>query len=89
MTMSNAPPAPSLEYPAEVLAQHIMDDDKIGAICKKVAQDRSGTRFWTPEQWEQNENTAQYDLYWAVYTETQVKIVTIALGKIANITYGG
>ncbi len=88
MTKQDREPAPSLEYPAEVLAQHITDDDKIGAICKDIANKRSGTKYWTPEQWEEYENTAQYDLYWAVYTETQVKIVTIALGKIANIGIG-
>ena len=73
-----------IQYQANVLAQNVSDDKEIGAVCDRIARGRSGTRYWTPEQFEQNEDTAQYDLYWAAYTEVQVKIVVLALNQISN-----
>ncbi len=74
----------SIEYQAHNLLGYISDDKEIGTVCDKVARERSGTQSWNSDEFEKNEDTPQYDLYWAVYAETQVKIVVLALSKVAN-----
>lgn len=69
----------------EQIAQLILDHSGIADVCNQVANERAGSASWTSEQWEQNEDTPQYDLYWATYTQTQIKIVVCALNKIANV----
>ncbi len=73
------------ENMGEQIAQIILDHKGVQDVCSHVAQERSGVGSWTPEEWEANEDTPRYDLYWSVYTETQVKIVVSALNKIANV----
>lgn len=69
----------------EQIAQLILDHPGVANVCNEVASERAGTKHWTSEQWEGMEDTPQYDLYWATYAGTQIKIVVHALGKIANV----
>ncbi len=69
----------------EQIAQLILDHQGTADVCNQVANERAGSASWTPQQWEQYEDTPQYDLYWATYTQTQIKIVICALSKIANV----
>jgi len=78
----------SIQYQANQLVSYISDSSEIGRVCDRIARARSGTKYWSPEQFERSEDTAQYDLYWAVYSETQVKIVTLALSTVANCHLG-
>ena len=74
----------SIQYQAHCLLSYISDDKGIGTVCDKVARERSGTKYWTADEFEKNEDTPKFDLYWSVYAETQVKIVVLALSKVAN-----
>ena len=58
--------------------QFVMNDPEIGRYCDRIARERSGTTFWSKDEFEQNEDTSQYALYWSIYVEVQVKLVTEA-----------
>lgn len=68
----------TIKHASEILTQLIVDNDQICAVCERIAKEVSGTKYWTPQDFEQNEGTAQYDLYWSVYGSVQAKVASIA-----------
>ena len=67
---------------AEQLAERIMSDEEITRFCDHQARKLSKTISWGPDEFEQNENTAPYDLYWSSYAAIQVMIVLKAVQKL-------
>lgn len=67
---------------AEQLVEQIMSDEGITRYCDHQARRYSQTISWDPDEFERNENTAQYDLYWSSYAATQVSIVLLAVQKL-------
>ena len=67
------------------LAQTIQDDPLISQLCDKIAKAQSKTTDWSPDQFEQNEDSAQYDLFYAIYEEVQTAIVLESLGYLRGI----
>ena len=68
---------------AEEVFTHVMEHmPSLGHWINARAKKNSGTQFWTPKEWEQNEDTAQYDLYWSEYARHQSMVINGAL-KIA------
>lgn len=57
------------------LIQSVMDDSEIGRFCDRYARQQSGTQFWSAEDFEANEQSAQYELYWANYARVQGQLV--------------
>ena len=61
------------------LADLVMEDPEINDWVIRKAKQSSGTVYWTPEQWEQYENTAQYDYYWSEHVRFQCMVMSRAL----------
>jgi hypothetical protein len=68
-----------LDRHAYHLADLVMEDSEINNWVIRKAKERSGTQYWTPEEWEQNENTTQYDLYWSEHVRFQCMVMSRAL----------
>lgn len=73
-----------VEQLAHVISDRIMSDQELCDWCHRQANESAGTKFWTIEEREQNENTPQYNLYWSEYTRYQAIVVYRVLGQILN-----
>ena len=63
----------------------ISDDSDLHAWANERALQVSGTELWGTEQWEQNEDTSAYTLYYSELTRYKCIIVTRALNQLLGI----
>ena len=78
-TKGSVPIDTVLDRHAYHLADLIMEDPEINDWVIRKAKKSSGTQYWTPEEWEQNENTVQHDLYWSEHVRFQCMVMSRAL----------
>lgn len=72
-----------------LVTEQVMNSAEIGRFCDRYAREHSGTVFWSEQDFEDNERTAQYELYWAVYSRVMGQIVIDAgnelFGRIREV----
>ena len=73
---------PVVDRLAELLTQVVMDHEEISDYCKRKANEHAGTKFWSSDDFEHYEDTAQYDLYWSSYARFMSVIVAAAMIKL-------
>lgn len=54
-------------------------DDALNGYCREVANRRAGTGEWTKEDWERNEGTAQYDLFFSIQDMVSYRMINSIL----------
>ncbi len=75
----------TIEHESKMLAEYTLNNDEINRVCRRLALKSSNTEFWTTEEWEQNENTAQYALYWSEYSRAMTAIQIEAMRELNGI----
>ncbi len=78
-TSGSVPIDTMLDQHAYHLADLVMEDSQISRWVIHKAHISSGTQYWTPEQWEENEGTPQYDYYWSEHVRFQCMVMSRAL----------
>ena len=75
-----------LDQLAGMITDLVCSDNAVYAYCEPIARKLSQTEGWGQEQWEQNENTAKYDLYYATLSNLHTKILARAITNMTNLT---
>jgi len=69
-----------LEQAGKYLGQLISDDAELQRVCDELAKAAvPETATWSAEDWEQNEFTTAYQLYYSEFVRYQTIIVSHAL----------
>ncbi len=66
----------------EEIVQFVSDHTESNSFARIKALAISDTRDWTPKDWERNEDTEQYTLYYSELTRIKAKLVTLALNQL-------
>lgn len=72
-------PSKPISDMANYLSDLICNDPKIQEVCESIARRESKTEHWEPTDWEQNEDTPQYDLYWAYLSALHQQILAATI----------
>ncbi len=86
-TRGSVPIDSMLDRHAYHLADLVMEDSEINNWVIRKAKKSSGTQFWTSEQWEQNENTPQYEYYWSEHVRFQCMVMSRAMSIQLGVSH--
>ena len=66
----------------QLAVETIMNLPDLCNYADRIARQQAGVKYWNAQDFERNEDTAQYDLYWSVYAAVQGRIALDAAKEL-------